>query len=81
MQQLDQLGLMPGSEQDAETREGQMPSLDGLRLMGGPGMAAMDQRLRQIQGDPTLLMRNQFRIEELRATQGPMGAWQETRPW
>jgi Ca-activated chloride channel homolog len=44
-------------------------------------MAVMEQRLQQIQGDPSLLMRNQFRIEEMRQMPGTTGQWQETRPW
>ena len=49
--------------------------------MGGAGMAVMEQRLQQVEGDPTLLIRNQFRLEEMRQMQGLTGPWRENRPW
>jgi Ca-activated chloride channel homolog len=49
--------------------------------MGGAGMELMERRLEQIQGDPTLLIRNQYRVDELRQIPGVVGPWQEPRPW
>jgi Ca-activated chloride channel family protein len=44
-------------------------------------MAIMEQRLQQVEGDPSMLMRNQFRLEEMRAMREAGGPLQETRPW
>jgi Ca-activated chloride channel family protein len=45
------------------------------------GMAVMEQRLRQVEGDPSLLIRNQYRLEELRWMQGAGAPLLENRPW
>ncbi len=49
--------------------------------MLGPGMAIMEQRLDQVEGDPSMLMRNQFRLEEMRVMRESGGPLQESRPW
>jgi Ca-activated chloride channel family protein len=47
----------------------------------GPGMALIEQRLRQVEGNPTLLINNQFKLEEMRLMQGTRGGLRESRPW
>jgi Ca-activated chloride channel family protein len=44
-------------------------------------MAVLEQRLKQVEGDPSLLIRNQYRLEELRWMQGRGGPLMENRPW
>jgi Ca-activated chloride channel family protein len=81
VERFDQLGHQPGPDSRSETKEGQAPSLEGLTALGGASMAVMEQRLRQVEGDPSLLIRNQFRLEEMRQSQGVTGPWRERRPW
>ena len=56
------------------------PSLGGDPAFG-LGMAIIEQRLEQVEGDPSMLMRNQFRLEESRFKQSVGGPVQESRPW
>jgi Ca-activated chloride channel family protein len=44
-------------------------------------MTVMEQWLEQIEGDPSYLMLNQFRIEEQRELQRSGRQLMETRPW
>lgn len=44
-------------------------------------MAIMEQRLQQVEGDPTLLMRNQFMLDEMQYLQQAGGPLRESRPW
>ena len=69
---------MTGVPPDA--RPGATPALGGPAAMG-PGMAVLEQRLRQVEGDPTLLIGNQFKLEEQRLMQGAGGPVRESRPW
>ncbi|QIK37520.1 VWA domain-containing protein [Caldichromatium japonicum] len=78
VERFDQLGQGLGED---ESREGVSPAFQGLRLIAGPGMAILEERLEQIQGDPSLLIRNQFQFEERRLMPGATGQWMETRPW
>lgn len=78
VERFDQLGQGLGED---ERREGTSPAFHGPRLMQGPGMAILEERLEQIQGDPSLLIRNQFQLEERRLMPGATGQWMETRPW
>jgi Ca-activated chloride channel homolog len=41
----------------------------------------MEQRLRQVEGDPRLLIGNQFKLEENRTMQGAGTPLRESRPW
>lgn len=78
---FDQLGHRPEAGSQADPVEGRQPALDSAHTMAGAGMAVMEQRLDQLQDDPGLLIRNQFRVEEMREIEGMSGPWQETRPW
>jgi Ca-activated chloride channel family protein len=44
-------------------------------------MAVMDQWLNQIEGDPAILLRNQFQLEEQLELQRNGRQLMETRPW
>jgi Ca-activated chloride channel family protein len=44
-------------------------------------MAIMEQRLQQVEGDPSLLMRNQFMLEEMQLLRASGGPLRESRPW
>ncbi len=78
IERFDQLGQGLGED---ETYKGMGPAFWGVQLIQGPGMAILEERLERIQGDPSLLIRNQFRLEEQRLTPGATGQWVETRPW
>ena len=71
---------MPWSGLDPALGLSDTPALGGEQAIG-PGMAIMEQRLEQIEGDPSLLMRNQFIIEEMRQMRESGGQLQESRPW
>jgi Ca-activated chloride channel family protein len=73
------LGDQLGDSLD-EDAQGERGALDGTPAMG-PGMAVLEQRLKQVEGDPSLLIRNQFRLEELRWMQGAGAPLIENRPW
>ena len=78
--QFDQQSRQPMTELPPEARLGDAPALGGQQAMG-PGMAVMEQRLRQVEGDPTLLIGNQFKLEEQRLMQAAGGPLRESRPW
>ena len=63
-----------------DAAQGEVPALGGPMAMG-PGMALIEQRLRRVEGDPTLLINNQFKLEEMRLMQGARGPLRESRPW
>jgi Ca-activated chloride channel family protein len=44
-------------------------------------MAIIEQRLQQVEGDPTVLMRNQFKIEDMQYMRAAGGPLRESRPW
>ncbi|MBA1332672.1 hypothetical protein QQ73_16835, partial [Candidatus Endoriftia persephone str. Guaymas] len=76
--QVDQMGQLAGPDQDAQQSgtggaEGQAP------LSGG--MALMEQWLEQVEGDPALLLKKQFKIEEYDYLRSRGGRDLETRPW
>ncbi len=77
---FDQFGQQPMMDVPDEAGAGEVPALGGRRAMG-PGMAVIEQRLRQVEGDPTLLIGNQFKLEEMRMMQGGRGPMREVRPW
>jgi Ca-activated chloride channel family protein len=74
---FDQLGEQPDLE---EGDAGATGALGGLPMQG-PGMGILEQRLQQVEGDPSLLIRNQFLIEEMRQRRATGGMPRETRPW
>ena len=80
MDAFDQMGgqpmtdMPPGEAQAAAAEMGGRPVL-------GPGFAIMEQRLRQAEGDPALLLRNQFKMEEMQMMQETGGRLRESRPW
>jgi Ca-activated chloride channel family protein len=78
VERFDQLGDQPWA--GAEGDMSQAPALGG-ELMLGPGMAIMEQRLQQVEGDPSMLMRNQFMLEDMRELRETGGSLQESRPW
>ena len=55
-------------------------ALGGIPV-AGPGMAILEQRLQQVEGDPSLLIRNQFLLEEMQQMRRAGGRLRETRPW
>ena len=65
---------------EPEAARGAAPALAGASAEG-PGMAIAEQRLRRVEGNPSLLIGNQFRLEERRLMQGTGGPVRETRPW
>jgi Ca-activated chloride channel family protein len=65
-------------EQDAAQSRA---ALDGTPALGAGMTAVLEQRLRQVEGDPSLLIRNQYRLEELRSMQESGGPILENRPW
>lgn len=77
---FDQQGAQPWQTLDPEKGLSDRPSLDGEAMIGA-GSAVMEQRLQQVEGDPTRLMRNQFRLEEARHLRDSGGRLQEPRPW
>jgi Ca-activated chloride channel homolog len=76
---FDQLGDQPGDALE-EGAPGERGAMDGSPAIGS-GMAVMEQRLRQVEGDPSLLIRNQYRLEELRWMQSTGAPFLENRPW
>ena len=76
--QFDQLGQQPALD---AAEEGSAVGALGGQPSSGPGAAILEQRLRQVEGDPSELIRNQFRIEELRQLRASGGTPRETRPW
>jgi Ca-activated chloride channel family protein len=78
-ERFDQLGDRPGDQlgEDATDERG---AIDGPPALGA-GMAVMEQRLKQVEGDPSLLIRNQYRLEELRWMQTTGAPILENRPW
>lgn len=77
---FDQLGEQPMSNQESDARQAVASALGGLPIRG-PGLAIMEQRLQQVEGDPSLLMRNQFMLEEMRFIRQSGGPLRESRPW
>lgn len=77
---FDQQGALPWQALDPEQGLSERPTLDGEAAFG-PGAAVMEQRLQQVEGDPTQLMRNQFRLEEARRLRENAGQLREARPW
>jgi Ca-activated chloride channel family protein len=71
---------LPWQRLDPEQGLSEQPSLGGEAAFG-PGIAVMEQRLQQVEGDPTMLMRNQFRLEEARQLRNSAGRLRESRPW
>lgn len=80
VERFDQQGAVPWADSDPALGLRGQSALGGEQALG-PGMALMEQRLEQIEGDPSLLMRNQFQIEELRQLRESGGRVQEARPW
>lgn len=81
VERFDQLEGQPGAPPRAEASDGRAASVAGRESIAGPGLEVLERRLQQVQGDPTQLIRNQFRVDEIRAIQGTAGRWRETRPW
>ena len=77
---FDQQAALPWQSLDPEQGLSDRPSLDGEASLGA-GAALMEQRLQQVEGDPTRLMRNQFRLEEARRLRESSGQLREARPW
>ena len=77
---FDQFGQQPMTDVPPDAAQGEVPALGGPMAMG-PGMALIEQRLRRVEGDPTLLINNQFKLEEMRLMQGARGPLRESRPW
>lgn len=80
MDRFDQLGEQPMSDQESDAEQAAAAALGGLPVRG-PGLAIMEQRLQQVEGDPSLLMRNQFMIEEMQLMRRSGGTLMESRPW
>jgi Ca-activated chloride channel family protein len=78
--QFDQMGGQPMADMPAGEEQAAAAALGGRPVMG-PGFAIMEQRLRQAEGDPTLLMRNQFRMGEMELMRQSGGRLRESRPW
>ncbi|MGD8207523.1 MAG: hypothetical protein PVH47_05555, partial [Thiohalocapsa sp.] len=70
----------PWTELDPELGLSNSPALGGEQAFG-PGMAIMEQRLQQVESDPSMLMSRQFRLEEARQLREAGGPLQESRPW
>jgi Ca-activated chloride channel family protein len=77
---FDQLGEQPMSDMEPDAEQAAAAALGGLPVRG-PGMAIMEQRLQQVEGDPSLLMRNQFMLEEMQFMRESGGPLRESRPW
>jgi hypothetical protein len=78
--QFDQLGQAPDME--AMTEE-QMAAFSEQAGMRGPGYTdeVMEQWLERVEGDPGLLMRSQFMLNERRQWEESGGRLSEPRPW
>ncbi len=80
VEQFDQLGQQLPTE--TNPNDTGVNSLDANHPpMLGASMAIIEQRLENIEGEPVLLLRNQFQLEELRALQQSGGRAWEPRPW
>jgi Ca-activated chloride channel family protein len=77
VEQFDQLGEQPS----LDAGEGSAVGALGGQPSSGPGAGILEQRLRQVEGDPSDLIRNQFLIEEMRQLRASGGTPRETRPW
>jgi Ca-activated chloride channel family protein len=80
VERFDQLGDRPWAGAGPEAELSRAPALGGEMVLG-PGMAIMEQRLQQVEGDPSMLMRNQFMLEDMREMREVGGRLQESRPW
>jgi Ca-activated chloride channel family protein len=84
VERFDQLGDRSGERPffglDPDTGLSESPALGGERVLG-PGMAIMEQRLEQVEGDPSMLLRNQFILNDMRQSPQGGGPVQESRPW
>jgi Ca-activated chloride channel family protein len=67
-------------DQEPNDQQAGAAALGGLPTQG-PGMAIIEQRLQQVEGDPTVLMRNQFKIEDMQYMRAAGGPLRESRPW
>ena len=76
--QFDQLGEQPALDAGAA---GTAVGALGGQPSSGPGAAILEQRLQQVEGDPSELIHNQFQIEERRQIGASGGPLRETRPW
>ena len=76
--QFDQLGEQPALDAGAA---GTAVGALGGQPSSGPGAGILEQRLGQVEGDPSELIRNQFQIEEMRQIRASGGPPRETRPW
>ena len=74
--QVDQNDLPQSEEGLSETGEGKDES---GRLSGKNPL--MEQWLDQVEGDPTQLMQQQFKLEEYKYLRSRGGRDRETRPW
>jgi Ca-activated chloride channel family protein len=80
VQRFDQLGSQPWAGAGSDSEMSTAPALGGEMVLG-PGMAIMEQRLQQVEGDPSMLMRNEFMLEDMREMREIGGRLQESRPW
>ncbi len=80
VERFDQQGGQPMADAPAGEEQAAAAALGGRPVMG-PGFAIMEQRLRQAEGDPSLLMRNQFRMGEMELMRQSGGRLRESRPW
>jgi Ca-activated chloride channel family protein len=80
VEDFDQLGASPMSDMEPGEQMSAASALGGLP-MAGPGMGIIEQRLQQVEGDPSLLIRNQFMLEEMQQMQNAGGPLRESRPW
>jgi Ca-activated chloride channel family protein len=80
VERFDQLGDQPWAGLGPEAGLSEAPALGGEQVLG-PGMAIMEQRLEQVEGDPSMLLRNQFLLEDMRLMRESGGRVQESRPW
>jgi Ca-activated chloride channel family protein len=80
VERFDQLGDQPWAGAGPDAELSMAPALGGEMVIG-PGLAIMEQRLEQVEGDPSMLMRNQFMLEDMRELRESGGPLQESRPW
>ncbi len=75
---FDQLGQTP----DTDSQQGKGESLEqGKGASDASTILIMEQWLDQIEGDPALLLHNEFMLEEHRALQQRSLPLREPRPW
>jgi Ca-activated chloride channel family protein len=79
IEQLDRIEGGSGNLQE-DAQQGGIPDPDGNQG-SSISMAVMDQWLNQIEGDPAILLRNQFQLEEQLELQRNARQLMETRPW